>query len=170
MLYRQPYRTFFQVLLTIEEVFYSAYLHFESRCCQKELIPYDQLSQEAWLLKLPFKLSPLRFSYESASASSLKNSSTSVTRPAAWKLPLSASFVTTAGLISTTTVRTVEGSRLPVAMACSIEATMMAISTPCTSFLIFFWASCMSLMTLGMGPSSRMEPASTMGILRFMTS
>src|SRR5207237_93794 len=108
--------------------------------------------------------------YSSASTSSLKNNSASVTTAAAWKLPRSASLVTTAGLMSTTTVRTVEGSRFPVAMACNMEAIISAISTPFTSLRILRCASCISLMTPGMGPSSRIEPASTMGILRSMAS
>src|SRR5207245_8107515 len=51
------------------------------------------------------------------SASSRRKDSTSVTRPRVWEEPRSASLVTTAGLMSTQTVFTTAGSRLPVAMA-----------------------------------------------------
>src|SRR2546427_626265 len=49
-------------------------------------------------------------------ASSRKKDSTSVTRPIDCQLPRSASLVTTAGLMSTQTVRTPAGSMMPVAM------------------------------------------------------
>src|SRR6266545_4771654 len=63
-------------------------------------------------------------------ASSRKNDSTSVTSPIDCQLPRSASLVTTAGLMSTQTVRTPAGSMLPVAMEWSIVDSRRAMRTP----------------------------------------
>ena len=54
----------------------------------------------------------------------------SVTRPTAWKVPRSASFVTTPGLMSTQSVFTVAGSRFPTAIECNIVPIIIAIVTP----------------------------------------
>src|SRR5690242_6422064 len=96
-----------------------------------------------------------------AAASALRNSSTSVTSPIACAVPRSAILVTTAGLMSTATQRTAAGSRLPVAMAWSMEAAITATATPRTAWRMRPCACTLSVMTPGMGPSSRMEPAST---------
>ena len=53
----------------------------------------------------------------------------SVTMPIAWALPRSASLVTVAGLMSTATSGIDAGRMLPVAIECSIVATMMAKPT-----------------------------------------
>src|SRR5262249_6316700 len=58
---------------------------------------------------------------------------TSVTTPTVCIEPRSASFVTTAGLMSTQTTRTHEGSMLPTPMLCNIDD---SISTSCT-----FWSA-----------------------------
>src|SRR5437899_5726848 len=63
-------------------------------------------------------------------ASSRRNDAASITRPMACKLPRSASLVATAGSTSTQTVGTEAGNKLPVAPACSVEATNRANSTP----------------------------------------
>src|SRR2546427_495252 len=68
-------------------------------------------------------------------ASSRKNDSTSVTRPIDCQLPRSASLVTTAGLMSTHTVRTPAGSMLPVAMECSMVESISAMRTPRTDLM-----------------------------------
>jgi len=49
-----------------------------------------------------------------------------VTTPIAWVEPRSASLVTAAALMSTQTSGTEAGSRLPVAMECSMDATISA--------------------------------------------
>src|SRR5438552_12716519 len=59
-------------------------------------------------------------------ASSRRNDAASITRPMACKLPRSASLVGTAGFTSTQTVGTEAGNKLPVATACSVEATNRA--------------------------------------------
>src|SRR5205807_5228667 len=60
------------------------------------------------------------------SASRPRKRPTSVTIPRAWWLPRSASLVTTAWLMSTQYVSTPAGSRLPVAMAWRVDASMRA--------------------------------------------
>src|SRR5207302_32051 len=62
----------------------------------------------------------------SAATSSRRNDSTSVTRPTDCQDPRSLSLVTTAGLMSTQTVRVLAGSRLPVAIECSIVESISA--------------------------------------------
>src|SRR3954447_21166599 len=52
---------------------------------------------------------------------SSRKSPTSVTTPTAWPVPRSLTFVGTAGLMSTQTIRTHAGSMLPTAMECSME-------------------------------------------------
>ena len=69
----------------------------------------------------------------SRSASRCRNRPTSVTTPTVWAEPRSESFVTTAGLMSTQTTRTQDGSMLPTPMLCSIDD---SIRTSCT-----FWDS-----------------------------
>ena len=54
------------------------------------------------------------------------NRPTSVTMPSAWWLPRSASLVTTAWLMSTQNVSMPAGRMLPVAMPCSVDASMSA--------------------------------------------
>src|SRR5207253_178676 len=88
-------------------------------------------------------------------ASSRKNDSTSVTSPTDCQLPRSASLVTTAGLMSTHTVRTPAGSMLPVAMECSIVESIKAMRTPPSAARMRLCASTMSVITSGSGPSSR---------------
>ncbi len=66
----------------------------------------------------------------SASASVRRNRPTSVTMPMAWPEPRSASFVTTAGLMSTQMVRTQAGIMLPVAMECSMVESMITSEAP----------------------------------------
>ena len=61
--------------------------------------------------------------------SRLRNNPTSVTMPTDSSEPRSASFVTVAGLMSTDTSGTDAGRMLPVAIECSIEATMIAKPT-----------------------------------------
>ena len=51
------------------------------------------------------------------------------------------------------------GSTLPVAMACSVEASMRATRTPSTSSRMRSAAATTSVMVSGSGPSSRTEPA-----------
>src|SRR5258708_19011884 len=58
----------------------------------------------------------------SSRTSTRRNGSTSVTSPTVWKVPRSASFVTVAGLMSTQTVFTLAGSKLPTAMLCRVVA------------------------------------------------
>src|SRR5262249_15499395 len=124
--------------------------------------------------------------YGSASitcTSSRRKDSTSVTSPTDCQLPRSASLVTTAGLMSTQTVRTCAGSILPVAIECSMVDSIRARRTPgrggvagglClpatsrggvppsqTSSRILRCASTISVITSGSGPSSRTLPAST---------
>src|SRR3989338_5572732 len=101
-----------------------------------------------------------------ARVSSRRNDSVSETMPMPWNVPRSASFVTTAGLMSTQTVFTVAGSRLPVAMACSVEASMSERPVPSTCRRIASCALSVSVMTSGSGPSSRIEPESTNGTPR----
>ena len=67
----------------------------------------------------------------SSSASCSTNSPTSVTTPIVWKLPRSASLVTTAGLMSTHTVCTAAGSRLPVAIECSMVESIRQVPARC---------------------------------------
>src|SRR5439155_9924697 len=113
---------------------------------------------------------PVEPHVQRAAASSRRNSPTSVTMPRAWWLPRSASLVTTAWLMSTQYVSTPAGSRLPVAMAWSVEASMRATVTPGTSARMASAAATTSVITSGSGPSSRNEPPSTNGTRRLTHS
>jgi alkanesulfonate monooxygenase SsuD/methylene tetrahydromethanopterin reductase-like flavin-dependent oxidoreductase (luciferase family) len=62
----------------------------------------------------------------SSSARAPRNRPTSVTTPVAWAEPRSASLVTVEGLMSTHTSGTEAGSRLPVAIEWSMDATIRA--------------------------------------------
>ncbi len=53
--------------------------------------------------------------------------------PMVWPEPLSESFVTTAGLMSTQIVFAHAGIMLPVAMECSMLESMITMSAPLTS-------------------------------------
>src|SRR5207249_12273963 len=59
-----------------------------------------------------------------------RKGSASVTTPTVWTLPRSVSFVTVAGLMSTHATLTQAGSRLPVAIECSMVATIRQKPTP----------------------------------------
>src|SRR5438128_25070 len=72
--------------------------------------------------------------------------------------------------MSTRYVSTPAGSRLPVAMAWSVDASMSATVTPGTSARMASAAATASVITSGSGPSSRSEPPSTNGISRFTHS
>ena len=65
--------------------------------------------------------------------------------------PRSASFVTTAGLISTQTSFTPAGVMLPTPMLWSIELSIKIISAPAISRAYSRWASIMSVKTPGNG-------------------
>src|SRR5438067_1064816 len=80
-------------------------------------------------------------------------------------LPRSVNFVTVAGLMSTHATLTHAGSRLPVAIECSIVATIRQKPTPRIISRICDWASSASVTTSGSGPSSRMLPARRYGTL-----
>src|SRR5713101_8261812 len=71
---------------------------------------------------ISFALSDVQGDFVASSTSTRRNGSTSVTKPTDWNVPRSASFVTVAGLISTQTVFTDAGSKLPTAMECSVVA------------------------------------------------
>ena len=63
--------------------------------------------------------------------------------------------------MSTQTTLTQAGSRLPVAIECSAVAIKSAKPTPWIAWRIRSWATSVSVITSGSGPSSRIEPAST---------
>ncbi len=69
----------------------------------------------------------------------------SVTMPTACALPRSASLVTVAGLMSTQTSGTDAGRMFPVAIECSIVATMTQKPTPGSSSRIARWPSMTSV-------------------------
>src|SRR5438552_14295452 len=68
--------------------------------------------------------------WPSLAASWCRNKPTSVTIPSVCAEPRSASFVTTAGLMSTHTTRTQLGSMLPTPIECSIVDSMITILHP----------------------------------------
>src|SRR6185312_1079489 len=94
-----------------------------------------------------------------------------VTTPNAWCVPRSLSLLTPHTDESTQMVGssrsetsgsvTNAGSMLPVAMACSAVAMRMAIVALMVCTFIASWQSIESAITLGNGPSSRMDPHST---------
>src|SRR5206468_10116942 len=88
-----------------------------------------------------------------------RNGSTSVTRPTVWNVPRSLSLVTVAGLMSTETTLTQAGSRLPVAIECRAVAIIRAKPTPRIARRIVACACRVSVITSGIGPSSRIDPA-----------
>jgi hypothetical protein len=73
-------------------------------------------------------------------------------------------LVTVAGLMSTDTSGTDAGRMFPVAMECSIVATMIAKPTSASSARMARWPSMTSVWTSGSGPSSRTEPTRTNGL------
>src|SRR5207237_1942105 len=93
----------------------------------------------------------LSYPASNASTSSRRKESTSVTRPMLCQLPRSASLVTTAGFMSTQTVCTAAGRRLPVAIECSIVESISAIRTSGSAARIRSWASMTSGITSGGG-------------------
>ena len=75
--------------------------------------------------------------------------------------PRSASLVTTAGLMSTHTIFTHDGSMFPTPMPCSIVESARTRPTPSIADAYRSCASRRSMIVSGSGPSSRMLPAST---------
>src|SRR4026207_1978506 len=68
--------------------------------------------------------------YSNRPASSFRKNWQSVTRPKAWRVPRSISFVIVSMLLSTQMICTDAGSRLPVATEWRVVATMIASPTP----------------------------------------
>ena len=81
----------------------------------------------------------------SSRASCSRNRPMSVMIPIAWALPRSASLVTVAGLMSTHTSGIDAGRMFPVAIECSIVATMIAKPTSGSSARIARWPSITSV-------------------------
>src|SRR4029453_399037 len=97
----------------------------------------------------------------SSSANAPRNRPTSVTTPVAWAEPRSASLVTVDGLMSTQTSGTEAGSRLPVAIEWSMDATIRADPTPPGRERSGGGASAASVTVAGRGPSAGTEPPRT---------
>ena len=76
--------------------------------------------------------------------------------------------MTVAGFISTQTVGVVEGRQFPTATECNRVESMSTKSAFCVCSLIAFCALIVSVMVSGSGPSSRIDPARTYGILLVM--
>src|SRR5215475_6515611 len=102
-------------------------------------------------------------------ANKFKNVPTSVTTPRVCCEPRSESFVTTAGLMSTQTIRTHDGVILPAPIEWSIDDKQTTILAPSSSRAYSSCASIKSIWVSGKGPSSRIEPASTKGTF-FLTA
>ena len=102
-----------------------------------------------------------------------------VTTPKAWCVPRSLSLLTTNSSESTQIVDssrsepsssvTNAGSMFPVAIACSAVAMRIAIVALIACARMAFCPSSASVITSGSGPSSRIEPVRTNGML-FVTS
>ncbi len=76
-------------------------------------------------------------------------------------LPRSSNWVTVSESMSTQTVGVVEGRQLPTATECSRVASITTRSASWACSRTAAWASTLSVIVSGSGPSSRIDPAIT---------